>query len=252
MLLVALERPTVIVTADDFGRDEPCTRAITECLVNGSVTAASIMANGRFFQLACGLARRHGVEDKIGVHLCLDEGPPLAPEMVPYTDAHGCLCTRRSLKPLTWKLSRAIEAELAAQIDRVLAAGIRPTHLDSHRHVHTAFPIGRLVAGIARTYGIPYVRPARNWARRRSMVTSGYSWLFNRYLSSQVRTADHFVDIVDFYRQPRHGRARGVIECMTHLDESPRGLENRRLLADDRFKRLLSMYQVAGHADVYR
>jgi predicted glycoside hydrolase/deacetylase ChbG (UPF0249 family) len=238
----------LIITADDFGRDESCTAAIADALAKGTITATSIMANAPLFETACALAHARGLTDRIGVHLCLDEGPPLAPEMGPYADARGHLCVRRSLKPLSKAYSRAIECELAAQIDRVIAEGIRPTHLDSHRHIHTIFPIGRLVVGLARRYRIPYVRPARTIATRSGAAASAYKWLFNRYVASRVDTADHFGDIVEFFRDPREHGARGLIECMTHLDESPRGLGDRQLLENPAFRTFLARFELIGHA----
>src|SRR3954467_8009663 len=170
-------RARLIITADDFGRDAACSAAIAESLANGAITSTLIMPNGRHFEQACALARARGLMDRIGVHLTLDEGPALSPEMAPYTDSAGRLCVRRSLMPFAPSFSRAVEAELSAQVNRVIAAGIRPTHLDSHRHIHTAFPIGRLVVRLAGQYGIPYVRPARNLAGRGSIAADTYKWM---------------------------------------------------------------------------
>jgi len=247
---VLTRQARLIITADDFGRDEACTVAIAESLANGTITSASIMANGRCFEMARDLAHSWNLAGKLGVHLSLDEGPALSREMLQYADADGNLCVRRSLKPLGRKLSHAVEAELAAQIERVVAAGIAPTHLDSHRHIHTVFPIGRLVVRLARRYRIPYVRSARNLAARGGGVSDAYKWMFNRYVASRVRTADHFGDIVDFYHRPNEHAVPGLIECMTHLDDSPRGLDNRRLLENKEFLKFLENYELIGHAEM--
>lgn len=244
-------RSRLIITADDFGRDIACTAAIADSLADGSITATSIMANATHFELACTLAHSRGLMGKIGVHLCLDEGPALSPEMLRHADSNGQLCIRRSLKPLGAQLSDAVEAELAAQIERVLEAGIRPTHLDSHRHIHTAFPIGRLVVRLARHYRIPYVRSARNLAGRGTAAAWVYKWMFNRYLASRVKTTDRFGDIVDFYHCGNKSEPRAeLIECMIHLDGSPRGLDGRRLLKSEEFKRFLEGFELIGHAEL--
>ena len=242
-------RARIIITADDYGRDEATTTAIAESLIHRHITSASIMANGSHFELACDLAHKHHLAGNIGVHLSLDEGPAVSPEMKPFTDAAGHLCIRRTLKPLGTRLARAIEAELRAQIDRVVAAGIRPMHLDSHRHIHTAFPIGRLVVGLAREYRIPYVRCARTVAARRRRVVGAYQWMFNRYVAARVRTADHFGDIVDFYDRRGQATMPGLSECMTHLDDSPRGLTNRRLLTSRDFQAYLANYELVRPAE---
>src|SRR5690242_8732366 len=211
-----MEKGRLIITADDFGRDQACTEAIAESLAGGLVTAASIMPNGNCFEQASALIRTRGLSGRIGVHLSLDEGPALSPQMQRFADSSGSLCVRRSLAPLGRDLAAAVEAELATQIERVLAAGIRPTHLDSHRHIHTAFPIGHLVVRLARRYGIGYVRPARNLTRSGSKPARFYKWMFNRYLASRVRTADYFGDIVDFFSGGYTLRTKSLIECMIH------------------------------------
>ncbi len=248
MPLSTTRRPQLIITADDFGRDEFCTARIADALKAGAINATSIMANARCFEQACALGRTPGLEGRIGVHLVLDEGPALSPEMAPFVDSRSELNVRRGLRRLGRGLAAAIAAELSAQIERVIAAGIRPTHLDSHRHIHTSFPIGRIVVRLARRYGIPYVRPARNLAARRSLSSGLYKWMFNRYLSSRVRTADHFGDVVDFFRRRQEHGVTGVIECMAHLDDSPRGHENLRLLGDEEFLEFRRRFLFTGHA----
>jgi predicted glycoside hydrolase/deacetylase ChbG (UPF0249 family) len=60
-------------------------------------------------------------------------------------------------------------AECEAQIQWVLDHGLRPTHLDSHRHVHAFPPLFVGVARLARRYGIPFVR----WPREK---LPGHDW----------------------------------------------------------------------------
>src|SRR5207247_10820614 len=51
-----------------------------------------------------------------------------------------------------------IERELTAQVHRLVEAGLRPTHLDSHKHVHAYPPVFAIVARLARPFGIQTVR----------------------------------------------------------------------------------------------
>ena len=48
--------------------------------------------------------------------------------------------------------------ELRAQVERIIAAGIRPTHLDTHKHTHLLFPVLDAVARLSQEFGIPWVR----------------------------------------------------------------------------------------------
>ncbi len=59
---------------------------------------------------------------------------------------------------------REIEIELRAQIEKVLAAGLRLTHVDSHKHSHALPPIGEVIARVIGDYGINAVRlPREHW-----------------------------------------------------------------------------------------
>jgi len=105
------------------------------------------------------------------IHLNPIEGKPVAPaSSIPsLVNRQGCFAR----KP--WHLWRAmilgrvstvdIEKELRAQIEKVLAAGIVATHLDSHKHVHALPVLGRMTIRLARQYGIPAIRcVAERWS----------------------------------------------------------------------------------------
>jgi predicted glycoside hydrolase/deacetylase ChbG (UPF0249 family) len=59
--------------------------------------------------------------------------------------------------------------EFAAQIEWALDHGLRPTHLDSHRHAHAFPPIFEGVQKLAKHYNVPFVR----WHRE---VLPGSDW----------------------------------------------------------------------------
>jgi chitin disaccharide deacetylase len=87
------------------------------------------------------------------------------------------------------------------QLERVLAAGIRPTHLDSHHHSHTEWAIAPLVCRLARDYGIRRIRLTRNMGPVPSRAKRWYKKVFNyRFLgrrSGLVDNTDYFGDIAD-------------------------------------------------------
>ena len=97
-----------------------------------------------------------------------------------------------------------IERELRAQIERVLASGIAPSHFDSHQHLH-AFPvIAQLVARLAAEYNVARVRvpceptsvsdrsigAMRHWARSGLSAVARYSSA--AYRKRGVRSTDNF------------------------------------------------------------
>jgi chitin disaccharide deacetylase len=89
---------------------------------------------------------------------------------------------------------------LQAQLERLLAAGIHPTHLDSHHHVHTEWAIAPLVCRLARAYGVGRVRLTRNMGLVENYPRRLYKKVFNRwYLGprSGLANTDYFGDVRD-------------------------------------------------------
>jgi predicted glycoside hydrolase/deacetylase ChbG (UPF0249 family) len=132
------------------------------------------------------------------VHLTLVDGDPVLPPGRVPTLVEDDERFRRSWKPfivacLTGLVSLLeVEHELTAQIERVLASGIKPTHLDAHKHVHAYPPVFAVIAKLAVRYGIsavrnPYERSlssvvhhsgaARGMVRRQALLNAaGWPW----------------------------------------------------------------------------
>lgn len=186
------DAPRLIVNADDLGLAPSIDAAIFEGHDRGIVTSASLMATGASFERAVAgvLARpRLGC----GVHLVLhDDAPVLPPSRVPsLVGANGRLKPlREALRGLLFGASEPseIEAEYAAQIERVRDAGIAPSHLDSHCHLH-AFPaVGPIVHALGARYGIRCARQPEA-----SSLSDYRAAPFARYPLALLITASHRV-----------------------------------------------------------
>jgi len=131
----------LIVNADDFGRTHNNNIGVTRTFEHGMVTATSLVAGGAAFDDAAAYARRHPELD-LGVHLALDEVRPMLPrQAIPdLTDEKGAFLPRARilLKLLTAPagVPEQVRAEWQAQVARIVDAGLRPSHLDGHGHVH--------------------------------------------------------------------------------------------------------------------
>jgi hopanoid biosynthesis associated protein HpnK len=153
----------LIVNADDLGLTRLVSQGILDAHRHGIVTSTSLMANGEAFDPAIAISGR-APRMSVGVHLTLTQGIPVSPafEVPTLVDAHG----RLYLTPgqflnriVTHRISlREIEIELRAQIAKVLRAGISPTHLDGHKHLHVLPGISEIVIRLAQEFGIPSVR----------------------------------------------------------------------------------------------
>jgi predicted glycoside hydrolase/deacetylase ChbG (UPF0249 family) len=132
----------LITNADDFGFTRDVNEGIVHAHRQGILTATTLMATGAAFEHAVGLARENPELD-VGVHLVL-----VGSEGYPATVAR-LVASLGSIR---------IYDELARQIGKVLDAGIRPTHLDTHKHTHVLPPVLAAVARLAEEFKIPWVR----------------------------------------------------------------------------------------------
>jgi len=186
----------LIVNADDLGVSERVNEGIVLAHRSGIVTAASLMAVGRAFDHAVQCCRQ-APELDVGVHLTLVAEAPLRQHRSSLTGEDGRLppsvgvFLRRCLAGAIRMTD--IQAELSAQIEHVLDHGLRPTHLDSHQHVHVLPGIAQLVLRLSDRYRIPFVRvpveepridwplsvhAASRWAGAMALRTS---WMMARF-----------------------------------------------------------------------
>ena len=153
----------VIINADDFGIHESINNGILTGHRHGAISSTTIIAAGEAFDHAVQLAATAPTLG-VGVHLTLvSERSVAAPEKVAsLVDSEGRLprLYPQFLKQLLQgSISLAhIRCELAAQIEKVLATGMQPTHLDSHQHMHVVPGVIDIVLDLAKQYGIKAMR----------------------------------------------------------------------------------------------
>lgn len=139
------------VNADDFGFTRDVNAGIVAARVKGILTSTTLMANGAAFDDAVRLAGEHPALD-VGVHYVLVGGHSvLRPERLLPRSA-GRLAAEVALGRID------VYAELRAQMEKIVAAGIRPTHADTHKHTHLLGPVLEAVARLGEEYGVRWVR----------------------------------------------------------------------------------------------
>ena len=138
------------VNADDFGFTRDVNSGIIEAHQKGILTATTLMANGAAFDDAVRLAHMTPTLD-VGCHLVLVGGRSLA------TDEEFPVDVPRMIKAiLTRKLNPYLELKL--QIKKILNAGLRPLHMDTHKHTHLFPTVLHAVAKLSEEFQIPFVR----------------------------------------------------------------------------------------------
>lgn len=126
----------VVIHQDDIAVSHGANTAFVELSEAGICTAGSVMVPCPWFPEMAALARQHAGLD-LGVHLTLNS------DMTPYRwrpltgSGHGGLTDPdgyfwKDVPEARRADPAAVEAELRAQVDAALAAGIDVTHLDCH------------------------------------------------------------------------------------------------------------------------
>ena len=224
-----ISRKRLVVNADDFGFTPDVNRGILAAHRDGILTATTLMANGEAFDDAVRLARNAPSLD-VGCHLVLISGRSVLPPYAPLPTSVLAL-----LRALAARRIRVYD-ELVAQVRKVLAAGIAPTHLDTHKHTHLAPPVLDAVARIAEEFEIRWVR--RPFDIPLTAAQGGAPWLkrttsgglqvlrgrFHRVLARHgCRTTDHFAgfQITGRFRAPELAQLirelpEGLTEFMCH------------------------------------
>lgn len=219
----------VIINADDFGLSTESNRAILEAFQSGVISSTTLMANMPGFEEACELAHRHNLLGRIGVHLNLTAGIPLSQPIrhCPRFCDGAQFRPRQTCFVLSREERNAIEIEFTAQIQACLEHGIRPTHLDSHQHVHTEWPIGAAVIRVARRYGIHAIRLTRNCGPGIGFAYRVYKLAYNSRLRLLgLAKTEYFGSVHDV--QQVIATARGDIEIMVHMScEDPQAIPDR-------------------------
>jgi len=160
--LIMMDR-RIIINADDFGLCDGVNEAVAQAHSDGILTSATIMVNMPAAEKAVKIAKKLPTLG-VGVHLNLNEGQPISkdPGIDRLLDSDGQFAhspLKLSLLSLAGhKIREAIRTELAAQIQWVIDHGLKPTHLDSHKHIHSFPALFSIVCQSARRFQIPAIR----------------------------------------------------------------------------------------------
>jgi predicted glycoside hydrolase/deacetylase ChbG (UPF0249 family) len=190
----------LIVNADDFGQTPGVSRGIVRAHREGVVTSTSVLGNCDDLPGAAALLAEAPALG-VGVHLALVGGRPVAdPVRVPTLVAPGGAFRRRAHDFFaSWMRGHIdiheIGVEFDAQIQRLLDAGLRPDHLDTHRHLGFVPAVGRAMEAAARKHGIAGIRsaverPTLAWLTEpvrglEAGLLTGLGWLTRRQLGAR-------------------------------------------------------------------
>jgi predicted glycoside hydrolase/deacetylase ChbG (UPF0249 family) len=214
----------LIVHADDLGMAHSVNAATIKGFESGLVNSGSIMVPCPWFSEIAAYARANPRAD-LGLHLTLTSewtmfrwGPVTSRDRVTsLLDKDGYFRLTET-EAAAHADPKEVELEIRAQIERARAAGIQPTHLDSHMGtLYQNKALFEVFLRVAREYKLP-VRIAKDWFSRAD------------FLPSMLNPDDVFIDrILDigpdvapgdwarFYTDALKNLQPGVTEVVIHL-----------------------------------
>jgi predicted glycoside hydrolase/deacetylase ChbG (UPF0249 family) len=159
----------LVVHADDLGETHSVNAAAMKALQGGTINSASMMVPCPWFPEIADYAKSHPDAD-FGLHLTLTServyyrwGSVAPADKVPsLVDLNGYF--HHDWEDGEHINAKEVEVELRAQIERALAMGVRPTHLDSHQYrlIMNGKELFDTMLRVAHEYKLP-VFVTRDW-----------------------------------------------------------------------------------------
>jgi len=197
----------LIVNADDYNTDSERNRGILQAARDGMVTSVSVIASMPWDDSVTELKNIFG--RRIGIHLNLTQGKPLAAGLKTLVNEYGFFYPRHT----AWRKAllgtfdmKEVEEEFAAQIEHLTAAVITPDHIDGNNHIHIFPGIARVAGSLAQRYGISRIRLPqetffrwKQWIQPKALKKYFIGLLSRRarplFKGCGLRFTDHFAGI---------------------------------------------------------
>jgi len=213
----------LIIHADDLAAAHSEDMASFDALDRDAVTSASIMIPCPWLTEVADYAKAHPDAD-LGLHLTLTSewktyrwGPVASKDAVPsLLDPSGYLWPETEPAVQHLKTEEA-EREIRAQIEKALAVGIHPTHLDSHMGVLFARPdLFAIYAKVAHEYKLPFLTAlAPDTPAATLAALSDKDVVLNSVVVANPTIAP--ADWKNFYLNTIRNLKPGITEIIVHL-----------------------------------
>jgi hypothetical protein len=166
----------LIIHADDAGVSNSTNRAVMEAFEKGWINSTSIIVPASWFPEMVNYAMDHPEFD-YGLHLaftsewhtCKWSGIACMDEIQSLLDKTGYFFATTG-EAVKHGNPQEVETEMQAQIEKALAMGMKPSHLDSHMNTHFGTPeLFRIYLKLGEKYRIPLLIPENYLAENDSL-----------------------------------------------------------------------------------
>lgn len=155
-----------IINADDLGISLSVNKQIEDCIKQGVVSSTTLLVNAPAFADGVRIAKSYP-HVSVGIHLNLIEFAPLTNVEI-FRDfgivgidgnfIEGAIFVADCCNE---RLKQAVFEEWDAQLNKFEAAGIKPSHVDSHEHTHAIIALQDVLCDVMDKHGIKRVRRKR-------------------------------------------------------------------------------------------
>lgn len=190
---------SLIINADDFGKDTDFTDGITASFEHGWINRTTLMVNMPDCNRAAESAHQLGFSDRVGLHLNLIEGIPLT-DRIRYCrricDSEGRFRNFLKGRPVFWdgldlEEREAVAEEIEAQVKKFLGLGLMCRHCDGHQHCHCKWAVLPILLPILKRYEFVSIRRPNNVLLKslRFPHVAIRQRLASAWIMSKIRTA---------------------------------------------------------------
>ena len=218
----------LIINADDYNLTDNVSRGIIDACNKGIVTSTTIMVNTEGFEKNLKFLSEYPIS--VGIHFNLTYGTPLCnPGDIPNLVGEDGKFIRNF--QIITDIEKQILLEIELQYNRFLEAGLKPSHFDSHHHIHARPELKNIFFDFALNKNL-------------SMRSRGLAHK-HECKEKNIRTADFFCE--DFYGKNvtlayleniLKNLKEGITEIMCHPGYSDNFLKKRSSYTDNREKEL--------------
>jgi hypothetical protein len=188
---------SLIINADDWGRDAVTTDHTLELILAGRVSSGSAMLFMQDSERAAGLAREHAVDTGLHLNFTLPfTGPGCSANMKDRQNRIARFLLSHRLAPIVYRpdLASSFEYIVRTQLEEYERLyGVQPQRIDGHHHMH-------LCANVTLQRLLPantIIR--RNFTfidERKGLLNRLYRGWQDRQLARRHRMADYFFDLI--------------------------------------------------------
>lgn len=191
--------PSVILNADDWGRDAETTSRALCCWQHEALSSVSAMVFMEDSQRAADLARQYGVDAGLHLNFTLRFSAQQCPSrLMKHQQRIARFLSAHRLAPILYNpfLAASFQYVVAAQLEEFERLyGHPPNRIDGHHHMHLC---GNVVNGNLLPAGIIVRRNLSFRAGEKGFANRAYRHWQDRKLSRRHRLTDFFFDLKPF------------------------------------------------------